>query len=1037
MARSTQEFGDPRGRPTGVVEAPPRRQSDPGSRQPGAAPRLASRMLIPSIVTLASWRLRKTWGLLLITGIGIIAAVMLVCTVPLFSDITMTAGLRGVLTSPSDNTSINVYSVSTRISAPVINKTTQSLNQDFQKNLGPYLTPSYFSLQPPVLTIFTNKPGNSRGTACCAPLRPTADQVELISAPMDTAPPHAILIAGRLPRANSSDLEIAITPESAANLQMTVGSVIPVSIDFIDANQALTERMLNLHIVGIFHVARTDDPFWSGNDFHYISPEGNQLGYTYPALISTQTGLSAFTKISDDAAAHGQFFPQSNSATLFWAYHLDISHIAIGDLDRILAGVQNVQLDTSNNSNLDNSPYVENSKAYLPTDILQRYHDRIAVAQLPVASLLLLVLGLVLFFISMMADLLVERQLSALAILRSRGGSRRQVFGAIMIQSIGLAIVALIVGPLLAIVMARFLAQHTLSPADQGALNIIAGNPLSIALSVGWFALGAAAITILAMFLAILRSMRLDILAMRREAARSSRQPLWQRLNLDVIAAIIMIVGFGFSLYLENENVLDPRLRLLLLSPLTLLESVFLLLAIMLLFLRFYPLLLRGGSWLAGRSRSASPALALAQMARAPRQSVRMILLLALASSFAIFTLVFTASQAQRITDVSAYEVGADFSGTIPYTIVLPQQLKKETAAYLGIPGVSSASLGYTTVAKSGGIALSIPIYLQAVDADTYASTAVWPTQDSPQELPSWMAELSARRASSIAQKVVPALVDAATWDALHLSPGKNFTVDLSPVDYATDYVHFIALAKVQDIPTPNTKTGILVDYLTYANVYANNHTNPKDFYVPANYVWLRTKSDPASLASVRNALNNVDLGLDPLYNRRALISSLKSEPLYLDLNGVLALGAATALLLAVVGDLIASWLSARSRLTNFAVLRALGASPPQIAGTLAWEQGIIYTTSLLMGAIFGILLSVLVLPGLIYTSIAPSGSTSDVSSGAFYVAQSAPAIQIVIPASLWIAFGVLVAICMLALGMMVRVVSRPSMSQTLRLNED
>ncbi len=1032
MARSPDEFGDPKSRPVGIVEAPPERQRGSGNRQPQIS-RRAGRTLIPPTVTLAFWRLRKTWGLLLITGIGIVAAVMLVCTVPLFSEIAMTAGLRGVLTSPSNNSSIYVYSASSRISVSVINQTTQSLNQDFQKNLGRYLAPPQFSLLPKPFPIL-GKPAQSGGTSG-GPLRPTGNLVELISASMDAAPSHVRLIAGRLPRTNSSDIEIAITPESAAQLQMTVGSVIPVNIAFVDANQVTTERMLNLHLVGLFRVDRTDDPFWDGNDFQYTSPEGNQVGDTIPALVSVETSLSVFTKISDEAAAQGRFF--AREAALFWSYHLDVSHLAIGDLDAILAGVQQVQLDTSNNSALDNSPYVENSKTYLPTDILQRYHDRIAVAQLPVASLLLLMLGLVLFFVTMMADLLVERQLGALAILRSRGASLRQVFGALMIQSIGLALIAFIAGPLLAIVVARFLAQHTLSPVDLGALNIIAGNPLLVALGLRWFALATAGVAILAMFIAILRSSRIDILAMRREVARSTRQHLWQRLNLDVVAGIIMLVGFGFSLYLTNSNVLDPRLRLLLLSPLTLLESVFLVLALLLLFLRFYPLFLRGGSWLAARSRSASPALALAQMARAPGQSTRMILLLALASSFALFTLVFTASQAQRVIDVSAYQVGADFSGTIPYTIVLPQQLQQETAVYHSIPGVTSASLGYTTTAKAGGLALKIPIYLRAVDADTYASTAIWPAQDSPQQLPSLMARLSAQRTASIAHKVVPAVVDVATWNALHLSTGANFTVDFSTVDYATDLVHFIAVAQVQDIPTPNANSGILVDYLTFANVFANNHANPQDFYVPANYAWLRTNSDPASLASVRNALDNVDLGLQPLYDRRALMNSLQSEPLYLDLNGVLALGAATALLLAVVGDLIASWLSVRSRLTNFAVLRALGASSRQIASTLAWEQGIIYTTSLLMGIVFGILLSALALPVLIYTSVAPSGSTSNFTNAAFYIAQTAPPIQMVVPASLWIAFAVLAATCVVALGMIVRVASKPSMSQTLRLNED
>jgi hypothetical protein len=50
---------------------------------------------------------------------------------------------------------------------------------------------------------------------------------------------------------------------------------------------------------------------------------------------------------------------------------------------------------------------------------------------------------------------------------------------------------------------------------------------------------------------------------------------------------------------------------------------------------------------------------------------------------------------------------------------------------------------------------------------------------------------------------------------------------------------------------------------------------------------------------------------------------------------------------------------------------------------------------------------------------------------------QGIPPIQIVIPGSLGFAVLALVVICVITLTMMVRVVSRLSISQTLRLNED
>lgn len=44
-----------------------------------------------NIVTLASWRLRRTWGLLAVIGLGVMAAVTLVCVVPLYSEVAMSA----------------------------------------------------------------------------------------------------------------------------------------------------------------------------------------------------------------------------------------------------------------------------------------------------------------------------------------------------------------------------------------------------------------------------------------------------------------------------------------------------------------------------------------------------------------------------------------------------------------------------------------------------------------------------------------------------------------------------------------------------------------------------------------------------------------------------------------------------------------------------------------------------------------------------------------------------------------------------------
>jgi ABC-type antimicrobial peptide transport system permease subunit len=163
----------------------------------------------------------------------------------------------------------------------------------------------------------------------------------------------------------------------------------------------------------------------------------------------------------------------------------------------------------------------------------------------------------------------------------------------------------------------------------------------------------------------------------------------------------------------------------------------------------------------------------------------------------------------------------------------------------------------------------------------------------------------------------------------------------------------------------------------------------------------------------------------------------MSSDPLYLSLIIVLTIGSVSALLLALVGSLLASWVSVRNRSTSFAVMRALGTAPAQITRVLLWEQVVVYATALFLGIIFGAILSASAVPTLAFASLSAGGVLSSLSSDEFYVFQRIIPAQVVIPYSLGLAFAALVVICAGALWIMASIALRPSMSQTLRLNED
>src|SRR5437667_12886425 len=155
----------------------------------------------------------------------------------------------------------------------------------------------------------------------------------------------------------------------------------------------------------------------------------------------------------------------------------------------------------------------------------------------------------------------------------------------------------------------------------------------------------------------------------------------------------------------------------------------------------------------------------------------------------------------------------------------------------------------------------------------------------------------------------------------------------------------------------------------------------------------------------------------------------MSSDPLYLSLIIVLTIGSVTALLLALVGSLLASWMSVRNRLTSFAVMRALGTAPAQITRVLLWEQVVIYVTALFLGIIFGAILSATAVPILAFTSLSAGGVLSSLSSDEFYVFQRIIPAQVVIPLSFGWPFAALWAICVVGFWIMGTITFRRSMS--------
>jgi putative ABC transport system permease protein len=990
-----------------------------------------------SPLILARWQARQTWRLLLVTGMGVIAAVIIVCAVPVYSQIALTAELESALREANSSSDLLVQATAGQIQPQDIQNQQGTLDQLVHSTLGGEIVGStQFSLVMTDADIF--RP-SVRGGRLIAPAG-TGEQLNLIGQTIAQVAPHLTLLAGTLPSSNGNVVDIDIMPGIAASLGSRLGGTLKIGSRFAlqvafddDQGKRLDVHYLTLRVAGFFRPK--NDPFWHDNAF-----DCTPLGQQFPpnemcgALASNAAMIAALDSFDNDpklAGLHIEAMP-----TLSWYYHLNIGSINTSNLNQTLQAhdLLSAQIGPS----LDDRPFIENTTLTDPIiTVISLFQSRQALVEIPLNSLSLLIAALTLFFVALMTGILVDRQADAIAVLRSRGAGRWQIFSAFLLQGAAISLGALLIGPLLAMLVTPLVALRTLPAADTSAIGVITTEPLAIIQEIMLPTLLAVGVALLTMIVSIGGAVRRDMLSLRRESARSTYRPLWQRLHLDVVAAIIAVTGFAFSLYASSPGVLDEQTRELALAPLTLTGTIFLLLGLLLLLLRAFPLILRGASRLAQRNRGATTMLAVVQMERAPRHSLRMTLLLAFSVAFAIFALVFSASQTQRVIDVANYEVGADFSAQISsFTGGIT------SATYSRLPGVLSAAIGYSSfpIVTENATGQSITAQLLAVDTDTYANTITWTAQDSSEPIAPLMNQLITGHAAASASHILPVILDNLAASTLHLAPGSIFSLSDNNIT-----VNCRVIAVVERIPTINDSAfggsadspaitgGILADYQSYAAIVQKATGAPP----PPNQVWLKTRGDAASLASVRRAITKPALLLSDVNDRRAIIANLIHDPLYLDLSALLILGSIMALLLALVGNLLASWLSVRGRLTNFAVLRALGTAPRQLASMLTCEQGIIYAGALLLGGVFGILLSILALPSLIFTTIAASSLDFNIGNGQDYILQTTPPVQVIIPASLWIVCAALVALCILAVLMMVRVAARPSMGQMLRLNED
>lgn len=566
-----------------------------------------------------------------------------------------------------------------------------------------------------------------------------------------------------------------------------------------------------------------------------------------------------------------------------------------------------------------------------PDKFLAQYDEKSFYLRLLLYTLSLPILGMVLYYLVISSNLVIDRQRNEIAVLKSRGASTFQIIGIYLIEGIIIGGLALLVGPLLGMFLAQVIG------AAYGFLLFVDRTPLQVEMtSQTWvYSLGAVGVAILASLLPALGAARHSIVSYKTEVARSSRTPLWQRFFVDFL--LLGAAYYGYDTLVKRGSVLSAdQTGNLLVDPFMLLIPALFILAFGLLTLRLLPWVVRLLSWLAGYLPGVSVLMALRQLARQPSQYNALVLLLILTLALGTYSASAARTLAQNFQDRVAYSIGPDLALSEAWQYNEEDETWTEPpfAIHHEIPGVEVATRVLTTKGQPeiGGRRLR-EAAIMGIDWTDFAKASYFRRDFGDYPLQAYMNFLGSNEEAIIAHR------DIMTQNNLKVGDRIKMTINRRPTD-------FVIVGAVDYWPTIYPEKGPFF----IANIdYLLDRTGLQPYHV-----WLKLTPE-AKTGDVLDKIFKAGNIVVTAQDQRAQQILTRRDPQRTGLFGILSIGFIVAAIITVIGFLFYSFLSLQRRTLQFGVLRAMGLSVRQLIAMLTFETVFLTVTGVAIGTGVGL----------------------------------------------------------------------------------
>lgn len=785
-------------------------------------------------------------------------------------------------------------------------------------------------------------------------------------------------------------IPVILSQRAMTKLDVILGDV----IEFAKLKSADGTNM-KIQIVGVFDASDYEDSYW-------VKGPGD---YYLEVFMNEKLFQETFVNLKD----------QQHSITALWHQVFDYENVRPSEINTLVERTEELcSMSMSRFTNIKEPDYLEVLREYQTA--AKKVYTTLLILQIPVLALLLA-------FIFMISRQMLDLEQNEIALLKSRGSSKKQILLIYFLQSLILSVLSSIVGVPLGYFMTKALGS------TNGFLEFIQRKALQVRLSpeVLLYTLGAILVSVAFMVLPVIKDANVTIVNVKHKK-NNNEHNIFSRVYLDVILLAVSLYGL-YSFTARRNELMTSMLEGDSIDPFLFICSSLFIISASLVGLRLQPLLIKLVYYI-GRTywKPAFFASFLQIIRTRKKQGFMMVFLM-----FTVSLGIFNATVARTILSNSEkgirYSTGADLVLQQPwednslalsyYPDLELTYTEPDFGVYESMEGVKSAAKVYrndeieTSYNKKSGDS-EVRTTLMAIDTKSFGETV----SDFQQDL----LPVHINRYLNAMAKRTDAVLLSMNYHKKHgieIGDRISFTNDEGVeaegvvygfFDYFPSYV-----AQTHSLNEEETLV-TTENYLIVANLAQIQHA----YGLRPYQVWLKTSGTSQFIYDYARENN---ISYTTFEDVSSKMIAVKNDALFQGTNGILTMSFIVILILCCTGFLIYWILSIRQRELLFGVFRAMGMTRREVIQMLINEQIFSSGVSILIGTMIGLLASRMFVPLVqIFYASTDQAIPLEVVNKALDMVR------------LFSIIGIVIIICMIVLG---KLISRINISQALKLGED